>query len=371
MSLISILKKALAPEPIKSDDVSSTRSKTGDAGSDEITANEVLKTLKTHFLQTIAKLSTDYNFLFHTSFTLYIKARNYAEISESLPFLAGGAEKMLLSVIREEIAKRKLGNYRPHSQYWQFQLVEIPPEAELDGLDKEELSDGAFIQINSTLFPPSEGDDPSSDSDNRVVTTVQGVNSLRAIRNCINPEILSRLYLVEKDRIKLDFVLDEDRKDQGFAGRAGMNPAPCGNHGNTATRSRNPAAEQPPQRPRAAYFATLEAQDGEFLEGAGNKKIHTVAMTAEELHIVGRSSMPGGRGVEVVRVNSDRVLTPHVKIRRDPSTGRFEIMPIGPTSLNERTLTPNSDQWRPLPDNSTILLADEVQIKFKAAVKQQ
>lgn len=77
--------------------------------------------------------------------------------------------------------------------------------------------------------------------------------------------------------------------------------------------------------------------------------------------------MRGKAGVEVVRVNSDRIMTPHARIRRDPSTGRFAISAIGDTRLNGRTLTPDPERWLPLPNKSTIILADgEVQIRFKS-----
>ncbi|MCM1348358.1 MAG: hypothetical protein NC338_03020 [Firmicutes bacterium] len=368
MSFFKNIKKFLAPENIEpaQNDV---REEIEGIGQDEITVKEVLDSIKHHFNLTIKKLSTEYNFLYHTSFTIYLKASNYTEISDSLPFLAEGAEKMLVDIIKKHTSKA-FPNYQPHSQYWQFQLVEIPEDAVLDGVTPEQLLTGALVQISSSLYPPTEGgSQPQGDS--RVVTTVQGVNSLRAIRNCINPNILNKLDLVEKDRIRLLLQLDEHKAQTGFA--HGVEPSVSAKNASerkgTTAKKAAPSQQGTNTPPRqSTYFATLEAQEGEFLEGAGDKKIHIVAMTSEQLNIVGRSSMRGAPGVDVVRVNSDRVMTPHAMIRRNASTGRFEIAIIGPATLNERSIAPNPDQWRPLPNNSTIILADSVQIRFRSNI---
>jgi len=369
MSFIKKIKDIFAPEPDSNVSPSIVRETPDDDIADsEITVNEVLSALHNHFLRTVKKLSSDYNLLYHTSFTIYIKASNYSEISDSLPFVAEGAEKMLVKEIKTQM-KKGHPNHKPHSQYWQFQLVEIPADAEIDGVSEEEMQDGVLIQINSTLFPPTEGGEEQSGNSNRVVTTVHGVNSLRAIKNCINPEILNKLYLIEKDRIKLNLVLDDaPTTTQGFSGRV-PNPAknaPSPAFDKKAKPEQAGAAESANNVKR--YFATLEAQDGEFLDGATNKTIHTVAIATDDLEISGRSSMRGSDGVDVVRVNSDRIMTPHVRIRRDPATGRFCIAAIGETRLNGRKMTPNPEAWVALPNKSTIILADgEAQIRFRIA----
>lgn len=358
MSLLKRISGWLSPDPETGDNFKRTDS---DIATDEVTVAQILSALKNHFNASVKKLSTDYNYLYHTSFTIYIKASNYSEISDSLPFIAGGAEKMLVALIKERA--KSITGYRPHSQYWQFQLVEIPADAKLKGVSEEDMENGAIIQISSTLFPPSEGGDAQqSGGSQRVVTTVQGVNSLRAIRNCINPEILNKLYLYEKDRIKLELRLDE-QTETGF----GKHVDPFQPDHKVEKKSPDKKSGVSPKQP-TPYFATLVAEDGEFLDGASDKKIHTVAITADEVHVSGRSSMRGTAGVETVRVNSDRILTPHVTIRRNPANGQFNISAIGPTSVNERTIESNTGRWYQLPNNSTIILDDEVQIRFKLAL---
>jgi len=368
MSILKKLSNIFAPEVKESADNAALSFGEEAASDGTVTVNAILDALMRHFKETVRRLTTDYNLLYHTSFTIYLKARNYQEISDSLPFLASGAERMLV----EEINRRAKDypGYRPHSELWQFQLVEIPDDAEIEGVSADEMEQSVVIEIQSELFPPTEERTQASSS--RMVSTVQGVNSLRAIRNCINPEILGRLHLIERDRIQLALTLDPLRREtkarKGFSQSIGTT-----NAGQDPYRQPDPATKRPAvnrqsispgQKP--VYFATLEAQDGSFLEQAGNKQIHTVAMTANELHISGRSAMPGATGVEVVRVDSDRIMTPHVKIRREASTGTFSISAIGSTTVNQRTMTCSPEHWVTLSKKSIIILNDEVQILFKA-----
>lgn len=354
MSILKKISNIFAPEVKESADNTGLSFGEEAAADGTVTVNAILDALMRHFKETARRLTTDYNLLYHTSFTIYLKARNYQEISDSLPFVASGAERMLV----EEINRRAKDypGYRPHSELWQFQLVEIPDDAEIEGVSAEEMEQSVVIEIQSELFPPTEERTQASSS--RIVSTVQGVNSLRAIRNCINPEILGRLHLIERDRIQLALTLDPTRREinaqKGFSQSIGQ------------TNAGQDPYQQPAPGQKPVYFATLEAQDGSFLEQTGNKQIHTVAMTANELHISGRSAMPGATGVEVVRVDSDRIMTPHVKIRREASTGTFSISAIGSTTVNQRTMTCSPEHWVTLSKKSIIILNDEVQILFKA-----
>ena len=88
-----------------------------------VSANQILDAIMRHFQQTVSRLSTKYTFLYHTSFTVYLKAANYQEISDSLPFIASGAEQMLTEEINNQVKNRP--GYKPHSSLWQFQL-ELP-----------------------------------------------------------------------------------------------------------------------------------------------------------------------------------------------------------------------------------------------------
>lgn len=303
-----------------------------------VSANQILDAIMRHFQQTVSRLSTKYTFLYHTSFTVYLKAANYQEISDSLPFIASGAEQMLTEEINNQVKNRP--GYKPHSSLWQFQLVEIPEDAEIDGISREEMQQSVVVQIQSSLFPPTERNQETGSG--RIVTTVQGINSLRAIRNCINPEILGRLHLVERDRIQLSLNLDPAKRVE--SGR------------------RIPRSDRP-----ARYVAVLVAEEGRFLDNTSNQPIHTVAMTSDELHISGRNAMGAAQGAEVVRIDSDRILNPHVRIRRDPTSGQFQLAAIGKTVLNQRTLASDPDKWVTLSKKSTIILDDDIQIQFKAS----
>lgn len=354
MSLKKIIKNIFAPDSVAENNAG--RQRPANISPDKITVNEILNLLMEHFRGTIETLSTDFNFLFHTSFTIYLKASNYQDISQGFPFLAEAAEKMLCEEIRANIKSRHLKNYKPHSIYWQFQLVELPPEAMIGETALDGEDDSALVQISSTLFPPTDDKPEPQNGSGRIVTTVHGVNTLRQIRNCINPEILNRIYLYEKDRIKLNLRLDDIEFQQATDNQAGTSKkserlATAGAAKNTTAGNSTP------------YSATLVAEDGNFIDG--NNRIHTVAVVKDDLHITGRSAMPGPDSVQVVRADSDKVLTPHFRLRRDAASGRFSYSVLGETRVNQRTIAPDPNTWHPLPNNSTIILADEIQIKFK------
>lgn len=352
MSIKKIIKNIFAPDSVAENNVG--RQRPANISPDMITVNEILDVISTHFRGTIDTLSSKYNFLYHTSFTIYLKASNYNDISDGLPSLAEAAEKMLCEEIRENIKSRHLRNYKPHSQYWQFQLVELPPEAMIGDTAIDSENESALVQISSTLYPPSD-ERPESQSDSgRIVTTVHGVNTLRQIRNCINPEILNNIYLYEKDRIKLILRLDDGEPQQS-----------SGNRPNTAPKSERPAGtiKDSTIGTSKPYSATLVAEDGNFIDG--DNRIHTVAVTKDELQITGRSAMPGPGSVQIVRADSDKVLTPHFRLRRDPASGKFSYSVLGEIKVNQRTITADPNAWHLLPNNSTIILADEIQIKFK------
>lgn len=363
MSLLSKIGKFFAPEP-EPELPESTGSGPVAINTSSVTMQQIYDALEENFRESVAQLSTKYNLLYNTSFTIYLKADNFTSIQQALPFLADGAEQMLVEKSRAEIEKRHLSKYQPHSRYWQFQLVEIPEDALIGDVNMDDIGSEALIQISSELFPPTDEDKAGGSGDGRVVQTIHGVSSLKAIKNCINPEILTKLDLIEQNRIRLILDLYPERKaTPGQQPNQQVNPGPAPRpnayQGQQQSRQAGQARQTAP-----AYLATLVAEDGCFLEGMTDRQLHTMAITSDEVHVCGRSAGTAAPGVQVFRVSSDRVMTPHIKIRRDPSTGRFQITALGPTKLAQIPLTEGPEAWRSLPANSVIMLNGEVQLRF-------
>lgn len=323
---------------------------------DMVTSDDILDALGKHFDETVQRMSTRYNLLYHTSFIIYIKASNYAEMSDGFPFLASGAEKMLVEKVIKAVSDRHLTDYSPHSQYWEFQLVEIPDDAMLGNESMEGYEKDGLIQIASSVFPASE-DSESAPDEGRVVTTVHGVNSLKAIKNCIPREILLKLDVVEKDRVRLLLTLDGPRRRE----------TPASSEAPKQSQPAHHVSVQPSPKPMAQaaaapqYIAVLKAEDGNFIDST-EKLRHMMAMTTDVVEICGRGGQACNPGV--LRVDSDSIMVPHIRIRRNTANSRFQIMALGPTELNQRTLTPSADKWTDLPNNSVIVLDDTVQIRF-------
>lgn len=327
---------------------------------DMVSSDDILEAIGKHFDETVKRMSTRYNLLYHTSFTIYIKAANYAEMSDGFPFLVSGAEKMLVEKVKNEISARRLTDYSPHSQYWEFQLVEIPDDAMLGDEAMEGYERNGLIQIASSVFPASDENDSSPD-EGRVVTTVHGVNSLKAIKNCIPREILLKLDVVEKDRVRLLLTLDGPQRRTAPAVPAAPAAVETRPHVHAAAAPQMNQTSAPAPAAAPQYTAVLKAEDGNFIDST-DKLRHMMAMTTDTVEICGR----GGQACNpaVLRVDSDSIMVPHVRIRRNPSTSRFQIMALGPTDLNRHTLSPSADKWTDLPNNSVIVLDDTVQIRF-------
>lgn len=355
MSFLKKLTNIIAPKVTESNQPAD---KAPETSPDMVTSDDILEALGKHFDETVRRMSTKYNLLYHTSFIIYIKASNYTEMSDGFPFLASGAEKMLVEKVKNEISARRLTDYSPHSQYWEFQLVEIPDDAMLGDESMEGYERDCLIQIASSVFPASD-ESGSAPDEGRVVTTVHGVNSLKAIKNCIPREILLKLDVVEKDRVRLLLTLDGPQRQ--------ATPATPSAHSAVETRPHVHAAPAPQVNhaatpaPTPQYIAVLKAEDGNFIDST-DKLRHMMAMTTDSVEICGR----GGQACNpaVLRVDSDSIMVPHIRIRRNPSNSRFQIMALGPADLNQRALSPGTDNWTDLPNNSVIVLDDTIQIRF-------
>ena len=322
---------------------------------DMVSSDDILEALGKHFDETVGRMSTKYNLLYHTSFIIYIKASNYAEMSDGFPFLASGAERMLVERVKKEIARRHLTDYSPHSQYWEFQLVEIPDDAMLGNESMEGYEKDGLIQIASSVFPASDDSDSAPD-EGRVVTTVHGVNSLKAIKNCIPREILLKLDVVEKDRVRLLLSIEDSHRESTTAV-----PATSPTQGRPVAAPQPSVKAAPSTTPAPQYIAVFKAEDGNFIDST-DKVRHMMAMTTDIVEICGR----GGQACNpaVLRVDSDSIMVPHIRIRRNTANSRFQIMALGPAELNQRPLPSSSDKWTDLPNNSVIVLDDSIQIRF-------
>lgn len=301
----------------------------------------VLDALVSHFDQEMEFESTKVSMLFHTSFVVYLNEEDYLRISPSFLMTAKDAVTMFLNRIKDRLPKYP--NYVPHSRYWVLQLVNIPEGTFIDGVSDDEMGSNMII-VKSTIFPDDEYDASTGNGDGgRVVTTLHTKSSMKAMPKAMNMTALLGLDQLDKDKFRIRF--DQENVLGLKAPNLSLNPPGMPS---------DPVVEP--------TIARLTADDGRFFESG--RVFTTYQMKSDSLKICGRNgvAMPGE---SIVRVDSEAILNPHCVIRYDRARSTFFIAAVGPVKLNERQIPIGVSQWVLLPDRSTILLDDEVQLSFR------
>lgn len=327
MGLLDKVKNLLSPEvKVRSEFVPM-----GATG--RLSRQDVVDSVVNQFLQELASESTKRSMLFHTSYVIYLREDDYKRISQGFEVTVNEMVDTFLEIIGSKLSKYP--NYKPHSNYWTFQLACIPEGGVIEGVDEDEMGEKMLV-IMSSIYPENDYNSDGGGNGGRVVTTMHTVNSMKAMPKAMNMDLLLGLDMLSRDMYRVKF----DR--QNVLHLAG-------------------GVHSMPAVPVTAY-ATLSADDGRFVEAG--RPFTRYEIIADEVRIVGRNAVDNRTGA-LLHVDSDEVMNPHVIIRRDGDSGAFFVTAVGPTRLNERSLARGMSEWVPLPNNSTILLNDEVQLTFK------
>lgn len=103
----------------------------------------ILNKLKEQFLIEMRNETTTESLLYHTSFTVYIREEEYERLSPSFAQTVRDAVNVFVRELRKIV--KRYPNYQNHSKYWEMQLVAIPRDAEIDGINTEILDDNLTI----------------------------------------------------------------------------------------------------------------------------------------------------------------------------------------------------------------------------------
>lgn len=301
-----------------------------------LTRQQVLDNLMRHFLEMLHDETTTESMLFHTSYIIYLPQESYERISPGFQITVRDCVRRFLREIKKRL--KDYPDFKPFSNYWMFQLVAIPEGTVIDGISDEEMDDNLML-VKSTIF--ATDDIAHNEASGRIVTTMHTVNSMKAMPGALNLLALPGLVQLDKDKFRMRF---DPENSLGL------------DSGGSGARFE---AEQ------VKVLAELRAEDGRFVTVSG-QPYSTYRLQSDELRISGRHAMSASRGVETLMVDSEEVMNPHVSIRRDPSSGRFSISAMGDdVKLNGRLLPRGAAHWTPLPNNSTIIINDDIQINFK------
>lgn len=298
------------------------------ADSKTLTRQDILDYLEVHFNQEMDFETTKFSLLFHTSYVVYLRQHDYLRLAPSFGQTVMDAVNMFLDAVSGKL--RKYPGYRPHSRFWTFQLVCIPDGTIIDGLPDDVLDEKSIV-IKSSLYPD---DMYVSGNSGRVVTTFHSVNSMRAMPGAVNSAAFRGLDQLDKDKYQVRFDPENRLRLKSDGGRDELAPV-----------------------------ARLTAEEGSFI--TNGITFSTYQMAGDSLRVSGRNEA-GKRGrSDTLCVDDENVMNPHLLIRRDPVSGTFSISAIGDVRLNERRLLPGNSQWLMLPNNSKIIINDDIQIGFK------
>lgn len=308
------------------------------ANSDGILSNgiiaprqRVLNKLKEQFLNEMANETTTESLLFHTSYTVYIQENEYERLSPSFAQTVRDAINIFIRELRKAV--KKYPDYQNHSHYWEMQLVAIPVDSEIDGINANILEEEPIL-IKSKLFADNEYDSRMQD-DERCVVTLHTKDSSKQMPNAFNLAALKGLTELAKDKYRVEFNLDHNITD-------------------------TPKSEEERLTNRnSSTFATLHIVDGEFI--LGERKYRLYNMTGNKLLVSGKNGS-STKGVDEILINDESVLSPTLEIIRNPESGVFYIKAWGDVAIGEKHL--DSGVKINLPNNAQIMINSDYTIKF-------
>lgn len=309
--------------------------------SPNLTRQELIDKIYEQFRIELDNESTSVSMLFPTSFYIYLNETDYALREKSFPFTVNDLIEIFYQTIRDKM--KRYPGYIPHSRYWMFQFVSFTPGTEIMGPngDMENLEPKQILVLSSLV--PEEIDSNNNDG-SRIVTTFHAKDSMTAVGTAINFDSLKGINMLAKDRFKVTFNMP------------GYHPA-------TNLSKQQMAQASGHTHLDAGTLAVLKVEDGgTFINERGAST--TFLMTEDTLLISGRNAATQRGNLSVARLDSEEVLNPHLKIRRE-SDGRFRISAFGDVRLNEMPLAKDPQKWTLLPNRSAILINGEIQILFK------
>lgn len=305
---------------------------------------DLINSLEAQFKQQLANETTKYSLLFHTSYVVYLKSDDYQQMLQSFPMTCMDAAQCFLDILKPLVAKYP--RFKPLFRFWTFQLVCLADDALIDGLKDQnnKNDDNHIILIKSQLWSEDDYNSETAQSTggNRVVATLHTKNSMKALPKAFDIKALRGFDALGQGKNRVNF---DPENVLGLGGQTtgGITPAPT------------PA---PPVGNKAV--AKLKIDEGVFIDGETTFTSYQIG--ADEINICGRNAMPAPN---TLKVDSDMVMNPHLTIRRDTASGKFYIRTLGPAVINGRMQQRDANKWSLLPNNTSIIINNSIEISFK------
>lgn len=331
-----------------------------------MTRQELNDSIVENFRTGLQNETTKTGLLFPTCFYIYLNNDDFERRRQAFPNTVREVVMCFNDIIRQ--AKNKYPDFIPHSKRWTFQFASFSPGTIIDlpGQQITELpAKKAFIL--TSIYPESvSGYD--NESSERMVMTIHDVKS----------SVLSQPVEVNRAAFRDVIIEARDRfvVEMGDFGNGDLRQMPkneSNNERKIPTCKTTPEGSQLGTGNDSAEVkvkqlninARLRADNATFVSPRGPSQYFTVA--DELIYVCGRNSMNHINGTPTAKINNEEVLTPHLAIKC-AGENEFYIAATGDVRLNEVLLPHDSNNWTRLPNNSSILINDEIQLTFKSKV---
>ena len=330
-----------------------------------ISAQELIDQSLDHFKMRLLRSSTDMYLLFPTSFVVYLNPVDFQERNQEFSDLAGGIKKKCLIYVNELIHTHpEWSDYQPHSKWWQIQFVEFKQDCIMaTDSDKGFEVEMGHVMIVSDIYPRDYSSISSDSADKpsgggRVVTTLHNAKGTTTPQDlAINWQRFKDITATGQNSYRLEFLSSDI---EGRVVVREQRERELGREREKVKEKDVPRKENPVNP--ASGSAKLEICESYFL--VDNKKTDNYVIGTGEVQITGPTANMSKDNVDVLRIDDDSIMNPHLNIRYDTDNQRFIISAVGDVKLNQRDLERNTGRWYDLPNNSTIMLNGDIQINF-------
>ena len=291
----------------------------GEDGNSQLSNLSLEEQIIKYFKLGIELLSLKNRVLYPTDFKIHLHSSNFEMLKPSFPFIVDDCIQEFVKILEK---KMKDIPTRPHSRNWRFQFADCSSETLITGTDERVEKDKPVIILG--IVPSADGKGGGL-AGQHFVGTKNGPLSRLADHFDINEDGLNVNYLggnAFERPITLDFV----------------NEQMAANSGSSTAQSR------------------LVITGKSF---AGGK--NGVLLVSDVVLVCGKVGVQSKVG-QVVCIDDVNVMNPHFRIERIENSNKYRIIPFADIRLNGVEI--KKDKSRDLPNNSNIVINNEINLRF-------
>lgn len=300
------------------------------------------------FESKLKEMSVGERMIYPMTFNILLHDDDYKYLRASLPLVFKEIIKKFGEIIRKYTAKYP-DNLNPAKQ-WTFQVAGSSDDIPLGNGDVLEVKKGSINVMEVGLFYEDMAS-VDNDTSNNVRVTLKPRNSKVYKNQNLNMDVYYNIFPISEGVMQFPF-------DKSILS---SNP---NNVNNSTANSYVSPNEDICGDGRQTIYGSGNATLSYTLDGS----VYTYQIKSALTHISGEDDMRTDDSI--FHLKSKNIRDSHVQIRFNQNEKRYQIIAYGPTRLNEKKMHESSgadDGWVTLPNKSSILVNDEICLKFLMA----